>query len=526
MSSWSASWRATSSGPRPGSRNFLRFLVEETLAGRADEINGTQIAIAVFDRDARFDPQTDPIVRVQAGRLRRALESYYLEEGAQDPVHMEIPKGGYVPRFSARQSAQGRGGQDDRPLPGGEPKHPGIAFSSGPSIAVMPFTNMSPGKNQEFFADGLTEEIIVALSHFQDFRVFGRHSTLRYAERPPSPQEIGRDLGAHYILTGSVRRNMKTIRVSAQLLDSASGECLWTGTYDRDLAATNILRVQDDITKCVTSMIADSYGVVPRRLARESLGKRPTKLGTYEAVLHFHHYNKCIDQKSFLKARRELQCAVEVDPDYARAWAMLAELYCDDYAFEFTAASARLEKAFELAGKSVALDPMSQHARFAMAYVHFHRGEKALFIDQIEQAIALNPNAAYILGFSGWLMVLAGEWERGLFIMAEGESLNPYHPDWFHLAPYLHAYNQEDYARALAIANRINMPDLFWAPLLRASALGRLGRTEKARAALEEAVRLRPDLQTRCREIIGRLVKVEDLARRFHQGLQAAGVAG
>jgi len=505
-------------------RRFLRFLVKEALAERADQINGTQIALEVFDRDEHFDPQIDPIVRVQAGRLRRALKDYYLEEGMNDPVRIDIPKGRYVPKFVLVEDVSGKGQHTDRPLPVPESKHIAATLSSRPSIAVLPFTNMSKAKSQEFFADGLTEEIIVALSRFQDFRVFGRHSTLKYMEKQANPQEIGQDLGVQYILTGSVRMNKKTIRVSAQLLDTSSGECLWTDTYDRDLAATNILRVQDEITKYVTSMIGDDYGVVPRRLAMESRGKHPTKLGSYEAVLHFHHYTKVMDRTAFMKARRTLERAVQSDLDYALAWAMLAQLYCDDYAFEFTEDQKSLEKISAIARKSVMLDPLCQRARLAKAYAHFHRGEKSLFLSEIGQVLALNPNAAYMVGFSGFLMALIGEWERGLAVMAEGELLNPYHPAWLQGALCLYAYNQGDYVHALTILERANMPDLFWLPLIRAAALGRLGRTQEAKMAIAELVRLKPDIVSRCRELIGRLVKIEDLINKLHKGLQEAGL--
>jgi len=505
-------------------RRFLSFLVKEALAGRDEQINGTQIALEVFDRDERFDPQTNPIVRVQAGRLRRALKDYYLEEGRQDPVHIDIPTGGYIPQFGTMPTISGKRRRGDRLLSVPEPNHIAVTLSSRPSIAVLPFSNMSKGENQDFFADGLTEEIIVALSRFQDFRVFGRHSTLRYMGQPTDPQEIGRDLGAHYILTGSIRMNTRTIRVSAQLLDTTSGECLWSDTYDRDLAATKILLVQDEITKYVTSMIGDDYGVVPRRLAIESRGKHPIKLGTYEAVLRFHHYTKFMDQKSFLQAKRTLERAVQIDPDYALAWAMLAQLHCDDYAFEFTANPNRLENTFAIACKSVALDPMCQRARLAMAYVYFHRGEKASFINEIGQVLALNPNAAYMVGFSGFLMALAGEWDRGLAVMAEGELLNPYHPAWFQGVQCMHAYNQGDYAQTLTILDQVDMPDLFWFPLLRAATLGRLGRTQEAKAAVDELVRIKPDIRTRSRELISRFVKVEDLVHRLQEGLEKAGL--
>ena len=179
-------------------RKFLNFVVAEALNGRAAQLKGYTIAVSVYGRTETFDPQVDPIVRVEAGRLRRALEHYYLTAGQNDPVRIEIPKGGYVPTFRMVR----------KPPPGAETQSSESEDSelpSGPSVAVLPLINMTADKEQDYFVDGLTEELTVELARYQEFRVIASQSTMRFKGQESDPKEIGGDLGVRFLLVGSVR---------------------------------------------------------------------------------------------------------------------------------------------------------------------------------------------------------------------------------------------------------------------------------------------------------------------------------
>ena len=172
---------------------FLGFVVEETLQSRAAQLKGYTIAVAVYGRSESFDPQIDPIVRVEAGRLRRALTHYYLKAGKHDPVRIEIPKGGYIPTFQAA-----------RMPPSGEKAHTSInqqtALPPEPSIAVMPLIDLAGNREQEYFAEGLTEELTTELARYQDIRVIASQSTMPFKNREVDPKVIGRDLGVRFLL--------------------------------------------------------------------------------------------------------------------------------------------------------------------------------------------------------------------------------------------------------------------------------------------------------------------------------------
>ncbi len=204
---------------------------------------------------------------------------------------------------------------------------------------------------------------------------------------------------------------------------------------------------------------------------------------------------------------------------------MLGHLHADNHALGFCEIEAALEKALTFAQKGVALAPGNQFVRDALSLVYFHRGDKDFFLRQVEQTLALNPNSPYIVGVAGWHMALYGEWDRGLSLLRKGMKLNPYHPGWFHLAPYMDYYRRGEYENALAEALKFNYPELYWDPLMRAASLDRLGRHSEAKTAIDDLLMLEPDFATRGRWLISRYVKVDDLVDTIIEGLRKAGLA-
>ncbi len=498
-------------------RKFLNFVVDETLKDRSTQLKGFTIAMAVYGRNEKFDPQVDPIVRVEAGRLRRALEHYYLTAGKNDPLRITIPKGGYRPAFHTVRAAL-----PEAPTPAAEPDH--SAATEEPTIAMMPLDNLNADTEQAYFIDGLTEELTAELARYQDIKVIAAQSTLRFKGRKVHYAEVGCDLGVRFLLTGSVRHDSKTVKVAIHLIDASSAEQIWGQSYSRDRTAADLIAVQEDIAGSAVGVIADQFGLIKRRLSRESRKKAPTDYKVYDAVLRFYHYETELTLQAFDKALAALEQATRLEPNYGLAWAMLGHLHADNYAMGFREMAAPLDKALLYAQKGVALAPGNQFARDALTLVYFHQGDKKFFLKHVEETIALNPNAPYIVGVAGWHMALYGEWERGLALLKKGMKLNPYHPTWFHLAHYMDSYRRGDYEKALAEARKFNFPELYWDPLMRAAALSRLGRQKEARKAIGQLIELEPDFATRGRSLIGRYVKVEDLVDAVIEGLRKGGL--
>ena len=499
-------------------RKFLSFVVYETLKDRASQLKGYTIAVAVYGRPEGFDPQVDPIVRVEAGRLRRALERYYLTAGKNDPVRIKIPKGGYVPTFQGVPIPPS-GAQ----TPTSEPED--SVPAAGPTIAVMPLLNLTGDEDQDYFTDGLTEELTAELARYQEFQVIAAQSTLRFKGRKVNLKEISRDLGVRFLLTGSIRKDLKTVKVAIRLIDTSNSAQIWGESYKRDLTAADLIALQEEIAHRIVGVIADQYGLISRKLSKESRKKSPADLKAYDAILRFYHYETELTPEAFEKALAALEQAIEIDPEYGLAWAMLGHIHADNYALVFREIEAPLEKALTFAQKGVALAPDNQFARDALTLVYFHRGDKDFFLQHVEETIALNPNSPYIVGVAGWHMALYGKWDRGLNLLKKGMKLNPFYPSWFHLAPYMDYYLRGEYENALAEALKFNFPELYWDPLMRAAALSRLGRQNEAKAAVGQLLELEPDFATRGRWMISRFVKVDDLIDTIIAGLQKAGLA-
>jgi adenylate cyclase len=496
---------------------FLGFVVNETLANRASQLKGYTIAVAVYGRTEGFDPQVDPIVRVEAGRLRRALEHYYLTDGENDPVRIEIPKGGYRATF---QTGMNRSAIAEATIS----EHGDSELFEGPSIAVMPLLNLTGDEGQDYFVDGITEELTAELARYRDFQVIASQSTMRFKGESVDLVEVGKNLGVRFLVAGSIRKGSKNIKVTARLLDSKTAEQIWGESFKRDLTATDLITLQEEIAQRVVGAIADQYGLISRRMVRDSRRKAPSDMKAYDAILRFYHYETVLTVKAFETAREALEQAVEIDPEYGLAWAMLGHLYADNHALGFCKIERPLEKALAFAKKGVALAPLNQFARDALTLVHFHRGNKTQFLKNVEETISLNPNAPYIVGVAGWHMALYGEWERGLSLLKKGMRLNPHYPSWFHLVPYMNCYRQGEYENALAEALKFNHPGLFWDPLMRAAALGRMGKENEAKTAIGELLKLEPEFTRRGRKLISHYVKVDGLIDKIIGGLEKVGL--
>ena len=496
---------------------FLSFVVDEALEGRISQIKAYTVAVSVYGRPEHFDPQVDPIVRVEAGRLRRALDLYYLTAGRGDPVRIAIPKGGYAPTFTKidKQSDV----TDTRTPPQSDTQK-----VLRPSIAVIPLVNLTGDPGQEYFIDGMTEEFTTELARYQNLRVIAAQSAMHFKGKQVRPQSIGRQLDVRFLMSGSLRKDKDSVKITVQLVDTSSGAQIWSENYKRALNPASLINIQETIASKVVGVVADQFGLISRRLSLESRKKAPEDLRAYDAILRFYDYETKLTPEAFKTALQALEQAVETETEYGLAWSMLGHLHADNYALGFCEIDSPLEKALTYAQQGIALEPMSQFASDALTLVYFHRNDKELFFKHVDLTIALNPNSPYIIGVAGWHMALYGEWERGLALLHKGMDLNPFYPSWFHLATYMDEYRQGSYENAFAEAIKFNFPTLYLDPMMRAAALGQMGKTSESEAALKELIELVPDFVTQGRKLVGRYVKVDSLIDDIMAGLKKAGL--
>jgi adenylate cyclase len=369
---------------------------------------------------------------------------------------------------------------------------PLLALPTGPVVAVLPFENLSGDPEQEYFSDGLTDDIITALSRFKDLFVIARNSTFRYKGQAVDVRQLNKELGARYVLEGSVQRAGDTLRVTAQLLDAKDGTHLWAETYDRELSPSSIFAVQDEITEQVAAAIGGGFGVVYRERLAQIRGKPTDHLDAYECVLQFGAFarDKLVPTEH-AKVRDALERAVKLDPDYAEAWASLCHVYIAEIALDFNPRPGPLDRASEAARRAVDLDSTNQSAHWALAAVHFYRHEIEAFLAEAERAIALNPNRPGLLGHLGAMLHQAGD-ERGVAFVRKAMKLDPFHPTWFYLPIADYHFERGEYEEGLAAAQRINIPGFYVPHMFLAAIYAELGRDSEARSAVEEVLRLRP----------------------------------
>lgn len=349
-----------------------------------------------------------------------------------------------------------------------------------PSIAVLAFTNMSCDPEQEYLADGMSEDIITDLSRFSSLAVIARHSAFRFKGQALTPQEVGRELGVDFVVEGSLRRAGKALRVSAQLIDAASGHHIWAERYDRDL--DDIFAVQDELVRDIVGVLRQQIDQLGLQRAQR---KGTENLSAYEHVLHGRaHYDK-MTAAGDLAALSCFQRAIALDPNYALAHTYIARVYMDAFLFGWAKQpDEALTQALETAQTAVALDGTDSFGRAALASIHVYKRQFCRAELQFEKAIALNANDADTLSIRAFFAESLGDAEEALAWMGKALRLNPFAPDWYiwHCArAYYLAHRYED---ALTSISAMASPP-YEILGLAAACHARLGQPAAAREALQ-----------------------------------------
>jgi adenylate cyclase len=402
-----------------------------------------------------------------------------------------------------------------------------LALPSGPSIAVLQFINLSGDPSDVYFSVGLTEDIIAALSRFSDLFVFARESTRQFGSGSIDPREVGRKLGARYVLLGSVRRSQDRLRITTRLLDAKDGDQLWSESYDRDLTAANVFAVQDEITERVVGLVGSPDApLFKSKIQKELHAKRPDSLAAHECVYLSLWVYDTFKEEDHAQARDCLERAVgETTPDYALAWAHLAQMYFEEYKYGWNPRSEPIERALTAIKKALELDPQEQWAHYVEALILYVREKDLdLFYEAAERAIALNPNNAFILADLGLWMVYSGRFERGKALVEKAMVLNPLHADWIHFALFLDHYRKGEYREALGVQLKMNVPNNQGIQAGLAAVYGQLGDTEKAKATLAHILRLWPEFAKDPRAWFVRRRFSVDVLDSLMDGLRKAGL--
>ena len=376
-------------------------------------------------------------------------------------------------------------------------KVPAPTLPDKPSIAVLAFTNMSGDPEQEYFSDGITEDIITELSRFRSLFVIARNSSFHYKGQSPKVQEIGRELGVQYVVEGSVRKAGNRVRITAQVIEAASGKHLWAERYDRDLE--DIFALQDEMTQTIVGAVEPELSAAERERA---VRKPPESLDAWETYQRGLWYMWGFTKEGNAEAQRLLRRAQELDPGFATAYAFESYSHYLDAILGYAEAPGEsLVAALTAAKKALALDDKDPVAYFALGRVYLMRGEHDASVAELETAVALNPNFAQAHHGLGFALVLSGRLEEAAEALDKAVRLSPHDPNSWGTMCYrsLTCSLLQQYEAAAEWARRaIHEPRAaeggYWPYATLASALGNLGQTAEAREAVDEALRRKPDL--------------------------------
>jgi TolB-like protein/Tfp pilus assembly protein PilF len=455
----------------PRSRDFLAYIVTETLAGRGERLSERTVGRRALGRADTFDGRFDASVRVRASRLRKSLEEYYATEGRFDRVRIELPAGSYIPRFIRSAPTELAAIVEGEKL--------------DLTIVVLQFA-VSGDVRADLVASTISELIAHRLAAFPGLRVVGPATA-----RSQSPRLIGRELGGRFVLQGSVGFREGLVRLSARLTDASQGDVVWAGTETIDAATLSGFEVEEHWAAGVAAELGDYAGVVYRRAAQKpSASVDPLE---YAARLAFQAYIEAGNPETLLAAEEALATAMNAGIRTPVILAMRGSTRAVRAAYGMSQdPEADLAAAEELARQALAEDPASGHAHTVLGTVALTRHQWDLARKHAADAALASPFHPTLLATAGTLIANAGDWEQGAALLRESLRLNPLHPGYMHTLLAQDRLMVDDDAAALAEASLIHDPGRIAGPLFRAMALAGLGHTEQARQEMDAVLAIDP----------------------------------
>jgi adenylate cyclase len=385
---------------------------------------------------------------------------------------------------------------------------------------VLPFVNLSNDPEQEYFSDGITEDITTDLSKLSSLFVIDRNSAFTYKGKPVKVQDVSRDMGVQYVLEGSVRKTNDQVRITVQLIDGTTGGHLWSERYDRPLKEVFVLQdeiVQKIVTTLKLQLTLWEQGVLVR--------KTTDNLEAYDYYLRGLEYSFRFTKEVSAQAKQMYEKAIELDPHYAQAYASLGMSYFVDWNLQWNQTPETFARATELAQKSITLDDSLPNSHFVLGWIYLWKKQHDRAIAEAERAIALDPN--FVSGYVelGDILTFAGQPEKAIELIEKAMRLSPRFPS-FYLnnlgAAYLMARRYDEAIAALKKC-LAHAPNYFYAHMNLATAYSELGREEEARSEAAEVLRINPQFSL---EVLKQTAPVKDpaVAERVFSALRKAGL--
>jgi TolB-like protein/Tfp pilus assembly protein PilF len=391
-----------------------------------------------------------------------------------------------------------------------------------PSVAVLPFASIGGDARQERLADGITEDVITDLSRYGNLFVIARNSVFTYKGKAVDVRAVGRDLGVRYVLEGSIQTSGDRVRVSAQLIDAATNGHLWSERYDRPLG--DIFKVQDEVTQRIAATLGGAWGTMVEAGAASARRKPPANLRAYDYYALASELMPGVTEKDRAKAEEYFKKAIELDPQFARAYTGLGRIY---YSQAFHLWGKRvpqvlLQEAREAELRAISLDPTDAWAHLQLGDILMTQHDIDHGLAELEQAFSLNTNDPLVLVVYGANLHVVGRAQEGVDMINLAFRLNPYTPDYYYnyVGPF---YATGEYEEVIARVRKTTGHNP-WNQMLLAASYAQIGRQAEAGEAVAELSRLYPDFSVE--RLLSDFGTIKDQATLAHylEGARKAGL--
>lgn len=502
----------------PQISTVLRYIVKEALEGRADRIKAYTIAIDALNKNESFDPSTNPLVRVLVGRLRVSLNAYYeSKEGLEQVIFIAVPKGGYVPFFTA---VKNRASSTERPQ--GKAR---AALSFSRTIVVEQFDVITSDSISETATSrsmlvgvGFQIELVDKLSRFKDFIVL---------DAPPVDDVVSSYSVGQYLLTGKIRLSNSRMIIAPVLQRRNDNAILWSRTYDKVFENTDALfDVQAEIAADVAATLGQPYGTIVARTAAVRSKLKEMDLDHYLALVDFYQYSNDKTDKKFDEVLAGLKKATREVPEFSSAWAALSWMYSferlhvnkDIDRKEFSA------KALAAAHKAVNADPQNAMAYQYLAIARFNDGDGEGFKKAARTALELNPNDAEVLADMGSHFIQLENSDEGKEMVERAMQLSPGHPPWYHLAITIYHYMRHHSDQAIYHARQYAQEGSLSSYMLLAASLVQGSRLSEAKDSYQKLLERRPVFKTDYQRILDNWPLPDGMTEMLFEDLVMAGL--
>ena len=491
-------------------KRFLEFVVTETIFGKGSQLKQYTIAVNAFDRDANFDSQKDPIVRIQAGRLRQLLTFFYLNEGSNDPIIIEIPKGTYIPQFSSVQRLSSS-------------KNSSIPHNP-PIIKVYPFLNLSSSQENKYIAEGFTEELIANLSFFKNI------VTVRASHDYKKAIELDikhlKSQSTHvFYLKGTIRFTSSKIKVIVTLFDEVNNHTVWSMDFLEPYQIEGIIEIQEKVAEKVATSVADVYGgAIVKQIQSDPQMNSYKDLEQFNIISLLYQFERNPNSVEHDKIYNIFQEAVKKYPDFGPGWSALANLTINNYVLGYTPEGSKLlNEGLMYARRGVELAPNHQLVRTLYGYSFLIDNKLEDCLIQMEYARSLNPKSAFFIGSIGFISCLAGDWKNGMENLTTSFLLNPDYPSWYHISTTLYYLKEKDFEKALVESLKIDLPLIFWDNALKSVCYAYNNNLPKAEMYLIQINEFMPDFFNRPIYYLKKFIKFDDILETVVEGITKAG---